>query len=140
MNEMNQQPVKRGPGRPPKPEGEAKRAYFQTRIREPQRQRLDAAAAVNGRSLSEEIEQRLEESLADEDRLVAALGRTYGRQAAAVMLLVGEVLGRAAPHMGFMRSFALEGAEDWLNDPFAFEQAVRAIALILEAIRPEGNP
>jgi hypothetical protein len=57
---MEQQPpVKRGPGRPPK-QGEIKRDFFQTRIRSSLKQRLMAEAAKEGRSLSEEIELRLD--------------------------------------------------------------------------------
>src|SRR4051812_18246025 len=82
MSEMEEQPAKRRPGRPSKPEGEAKRSFFQTRIREGVRQRIEAAAAEKGRSLSEEIERRLEMSLdpvlPEEDRqLMIALGATY---------------------------------------------------------------
>ncbi len=53
---------KRRPGRPRKPDGQARRAHFQTRMREPLRQKLRDAADQNGRSLSEEIEWRLEMS------------------------------------------------------------------------------
>jgi len=63
--EQQSQP-KRGRGRPPK-QTEIKRTFFQTRMRESQRRRLEAAAAENGRSLSEEIELRLELSLRDND-------------------------------------------------------------------------
>lgn len=44
----------------------AKRASFHTRIREVLKGRLEAAAAEAGRSLSEEIEHRLEQSFRDE--------------------------------------------------------------------------
>jgi Arc-like DNA binding domain len=54
-------PPRRGRGRPSKG-SEAKRASFNTRIREALKQRLEAAAFEAGRSLSEEIEFRLEQS------------------------------------------------------------------------------
>jgi len=57
------EPISRRRGRPAKPDGEAKRAAFQTRMRTALRQRLQQAADQNGRSLSEEIEWRLEHSL-----------------------------------------------------------------------------
>lgn len=48
--------AKRGPGRPRKPEGEAKRDFFQARIRTVVKSFLEAEAAAEGRSLSEKIE------------------------------------------------------------------------------------
>lgn len=49
-------------GRPPLPPGQAKRAHFTTRLRTELKEKLRAAAEANGRSLSEEIEYRLEQS------------------------------------------------------------------------------
>ena len=31
------------------------------------------------------------------------------------------------------------GGDDWVNSPYAFEQVSRAIAAMLEAVRPEGD-
>jgi hypothetical protein len=64
--------------RPHKPQGELKRTPFGTRLRAELREYLAAQAASNGRSLSEEIEYRLETSrLADDawggPRVVALL-------------------------------------------------------------------
>ena len=67
MSHMEQPLPKRRPGRPPKPLDQVKRDTFQTRIRSPLKQRLEEAAAENGRSLSEEIEARLEASWRDEN-------------------------------------------------------------------------
>jgi len=85
-------------GRPPK--GPApKRASFNTRIRSAVKESLDAAAREAGRSLSEEIEKRLDESLLG-GRLTAAFLRELAAGAQAV------------------------GGENWLDDYAAF-QAVR---------------
>jgi AT hook motif len=85
---MEQQP-KRGRGRPPK-QSEVKRTFFQTRMRESQRRRLEAAAAENGRSLSEEIELRLELSLRDDDlgRVVFGDTERFGLLAALDRLIL----------------------------------------------------
>jgi hypothetical protein len=61
-------PAKRGPGRPPKPEGEVKRAFYQARIREAVKAFLELEAKAAGRSLSEEIEVTLEQRVAAADR------------------------------------------------------------------------
>jgi len=67
---MEQPSAKRPPGRPTQ-HGEVKRAFFQTRIRESLKRRLETEAAEEGRSLSEEVELKLELASRDAD-----LGRT----------------------------------------------------------------
>jgi hypothetical protein len=63
-------------GRPPKYAGEGKRVTHTMRVRAATREKLKAAAAESGRSMSEEIEYRVEKSFWEEDlvtRLRAAL-------------------------------------------------------------------
>jgi hypothetical protein len=63
-------------GRPPKAKEDRKAVNFTFRSRDQMRERLEAAAAASGRSISEEIEHRLNQSF-DEERLSAAfLGGT----------------------------------------------------------------
>lgn len=50
-------------GRPPLPPGKGKRASFTTRITPRLKETLEGSAKANGRSLSEEIEHRLELSI-----------------------------------------------------------------------------
>jgi hypothetical protein len=73
-------PRKRAPGGGRKPQGEfgSKSAQLATRVTFETRRALDAAAKKNGRSLSQEVERRLRDSLkssakADRDRPTAAL-------------------------------------------------------------------
>lgn len=54
-------------GRPPKVPGEAKRASFNTRLRSGLKEALEESARGAGRSLSEEIEFRLERSFLMDD-------------------------------------------------------------------------
>jgi hypothetical protein len=54
-------------GRPPKYAGEGKRQNFSFRIRDKTRERLIATVAETGRSLSEEIEYRIDQSFQWED-------------------------------------------------------------------------
>jgi len=61
-------------GRPPLTPGEAKRAAFNTRLRNTLKEQLEEAARSAGRSLSEEIESRLERSF---DRTAALGGPEY---------------------------------------------------------------
>ena len=59
-------------GRPPKPAKNRKSVNFTFRSREEMREQLRAAAAVSGRSISEEIEYRLNQSFQKELILDAA--------------------------------------------------------------------
>jgi hypothetical protein len=65
-------------GRPPLPPGEAKRSSFNTRLRPDLKTQLEQAAADEGRSLSEEIEFRLERSFLTEDHLRFLAGDLRG--------------------------------------------------------------
>src|SRR4051812_7138361 len=60
VSDQDKQPKRRG--RPPKYAGEGKRQNFSFRIRSSVRNQLIGAVAESGRSLSEEIEYRLEQS------------------------------------------------------------------------------
>src|SRR5262245_44499005 len=59
--------VKKRIGRPPKAEKERKAVNFTFRSRGQMRERLQEAATASGRSISEEIEHRLEESFRSEE-------------------------------------------------------------------------
>jgi hypothetical protein len=111
------QPVKRGPGRPPK-RGEPKRAPFQTRIRESLRARLEEMAAAHGRSLSEEIEQRLEDSFIG---LEARFGGKAALNVAVMLFACFEFVGQ--------QEAALKGhpewtVAEWIADKECFEAAL----------------
>lgn len=54
---------RRRPGRPPLPEGQGKLQTLGTRITQELRDNLEQAALKSGRSLSAEIEHRLEKSI-----------------------------------------------------------------------------
>jgi hypothetical protein len=152
-------------GRPPKG-GEGKRASFNTRIRDSLKQRLEAAAANAGRSLSEEIEFRLERSM-DDKPLFDALQLVYGPHVAGFLLLMGEVVratdAMSGPWERLLHAFvnrALE-TEDELDaagkymkeldesrqgyrdevfaDASSFQHMRCAIELLLDAIAPEGK-
>ena len=72
MGAAPSQPARRG--RPPLKAGEAKRASFNTRLRNALKESLEESARVAGRSLSEEIESRLERSF---DRTESLGGLEY---------------------------------------------------------------
>src|SRR5262249_761085 len=76
-------------GRPPKAKEDRKAVNFTFRSRDQMRERLEAAAAASGGSISEEIEFRLNQSF-DEERLSAAfLG---GNDTAKALQLIANVM------------------------------------------------
>jgi hypothetical protein len=92
--------------------------------------KLDRAAEESGRSLMQEIELRLEQSLDHERHLLGALELGFGRQMAGLMLAIGYVirgLGPLRPSVD-IRS---------LSNPETFREIVTAINLLLQAIDPE---
>ena len=104
-------------GRPPLDPGVAKRASFNTRLRPALKLALETAAKQEGRSLSEEIEFRLERSLDDERHLADALELGFGRQVAGLMLAIGYVIKEAVPARR-------PGELGWLSSPEAFREIV----------------
>lgn len=115
-------------GRKPQGEYANKIATISTRVTADLRQALQQARDESGRSLSQEIESRLRRSFDIETNIMDAFGdrRTY-----AFFRSMGAVVG------------TLYNPEDpdrfWLDDPYQFEQATRAIKGVLAALRPDGQ-
>lgn len=103
-------------GRPPKTPGEAKRSQFNTRVRPSLKAALDVAAKTNRRSVSEEVEARLEQSLL----LETILGGRDALFMAATFTLAGQ---RAAEHEGHPEWDPVE----WREDPVCYQTAILAV-------------
>src|SRR5438094_547490 len=111
-------PQKRAPGGGRKPKGEfsGKSATFSTRITPNLRKALDAAAKKSGRSLSQEVEHRLADSI---------YGRSDDRATRAFCFLISE-LARAVGFGHWDRN--------WHNDPRLREIFKLAIPMLLDRI------
>jgi hypothetical protein len=119
-----------GRGRPALPAGAAKRASFNTRLRQSIKERLEREAAKAGRSLSEEIERRLEASLEREDIRT----RFYG----------GPELDALYKQIASAAEFIeLKRGKSWIKDYeafIAFNAALKSILRQLERLRPPASP
>ena len=82
---------------------------------------------------------RLERSFERQDLADEILTATYGRQLAGLLMLLGRTMGETGSHAGFMANRTPEGASNWLGNPYAFDQAAKAVETILEAFRPVGE-
>jgi len=110
------------------------------RVRPEVKAAMDRAAHASGRSVAQEIETRIESSVVCQALLTPALQLAYGREAAALLLvLMREMVrqGRVGAFLSGGQTF--ESMENWLADPYGYDQAVRAVNAILEAFRPEGD-
>jgi hypothetical protein len=126
-----------GHRRGPKPQGpfEYKRRMLTTRITDDIRTKLDAAARDAGRSLSQEIEMRLEGSFQAKGQLREALELTLGPQVAALVLMMGFAMRDTARWPG--RPFS---PVKLLSEPFLFAQAAAAAAKVIDVVKPDGDP
>lgn len=114
----------------PRPKGEYadKSSVISTNISRELRQRLVAAVAESGLSLSREVEHRLRRSFQEDDTVAKSFGseRTFG-----MMRLLGALVS-------VIRRDDRPDA-DWLDDPWLFEQACAAIGNLLEQFAPDGE-
>jgi hypothetical protein len=119
-----------------KPTGGAKRHPLNMRTTRETRERLEAAASANGRSLAQEVEARLERSFAQDQRLEDVFGSAdlFG-----LLRAVGTAMDAAGKSAGFMATRSPEGARGWIDHPYAYDQAVQAAVRVLEALRPHGE-
>jgi hypothetical protein len=112
----------------PAPRGEyvGKSSVFSTRITPDLRKKLEQAAKRSGRSVSQEVESRLDRTFTEDDAIADRFGdrRTY-----VLMRMMADAI-----HFGHKRGNPL-----WLESPLEFEKAISAALLVLEAIRPDGD-
>jgi hypothetical protein len=118
---------KRAPGAGRKPQGEftGKTATFTSRITPELRLALEQEAAQNRRSLSQEVERRLRDSLEMPKRIQQDW---YGPQNWALAKIVVELAD------------TVEAVTDekWLKSAFAFQALKTALEVILDRLAPDG--
>ena len=95
------------------------------------KRRIDRAAALSGRSTAQEIELRLEASLAD---------AVVPPEIAALAELLARVMTETGTAISGGNRWAGHGSVPWLRDPYAINQALMAARRIIEKIQPEGDP
>jgi hypothetical protein len=131
--------AKRSRGRPPKPSEARKRNVLTIRVRDRLKADLEAAAAENQRSLSEEAEFRLEWALRTDKLLSQALEIAYGRELAGLVRAMARPMKEAGTMAGVHAVRAPEDWREWWKNPYAYDEFVRAAVCVLEAFRPQGE-
>jgi hypothetical protein len=126
-------------GRPTKPAKPGKRVSLGLKVTGEIKQRLDAAAQTSGRTQSQEAEVRLEQSFRDESLLPQILDSAYGRQTAGLLMLLGRGIKEASALAAFSATFSLDAVDNWMSHPWAYKQAIEAVQLVLDELRPPGD-
>lgn len=118
---------KRGPA--PKGEYTGKSKVLSTRITPELREALEAAKAKSRRSLSQEIEDRLQRTFIEDQNIALAFG---SRLNFTVLRIVAMAIQLGTIHY--------RGNDDdealWLDDPHLFDQTVKTVVRVLESFRP----
>ena len=71
--------------------------------------------------------------------LFDALDLAFGRRWTGLVLALAHAAQMAGTRALSINEWNFYGGEDWVVDPFAYDQAVKAIGTILEAFRPKGK-
>lgn len=135
-NDVDQKPKR---GRPAAPEKERRSENLTLRVRSDVKEALEAHAIKNGRSVSAEAEAWLGQALLSEGVLDQALDLAFGRQVGGLTLLIGNILRDVGSSAGFQSTQTLDGSKNWLSDPYAFDQAAKALTQLFEQLRPDGE-
>jgi hypothetical protein len=121
-------------GRPPLAPGEGKKYPLSIRSTRELKAALVKASQASGRSMAQEIEHRLEQSLDDQRHLADALELSFGRQAAGLMLLLGCVM------KPLLSRRPARGRVPGLSGHRAFAEMSDAINALLQLLDPRGEP
>ena len=118
------------------------------------KEKLEGAALNSGRSLTQEIELRLEQSFLKSEHAIETLAAAYGPQVAAVLAVLADTMHFVAAHATWQ---VLMPSEDdrkhgdihmamsaayrrpMLANPFVFNEMAQAVSQVLELLRPDGD-
>jgi hypothetical protein len=126
-------------GRPRAARRAGERSTLSLRITADLFQKLDSAAKKEGRPLSNEAELRLQQSFRDQQIVERTLALAYGDQLAGLLLTIAAMLKESGPIWGIWSTRTSEGSGDWLSDPYAFDQTIKAVDRLLEGMKPPGE-
>lgn len=103
------------------------------------KKRLEDAATASGRSQSQEAELRLENTFRAEHAVYDALDLAFGRRMSGLLLAAANAAQLTGTRAVSLSQWDFYGGEEWMLDPYAYDQAVQAINFMLEAFRPKGE-
>src|ERR1700761_5615635 len=129
-------------GRPARRAGERLSKNRTFRVRPQLDEQLAHAAGSSGRSVSEEIELRLEQSFTKQQSMLEALDLIFGRENASLSMVIAELgkeIAVRAELLAVVRGKSEPKKACWIDDPFLFNEFSSTLSLMLEAMRPQGE-
>jgi hypothetical protein len=127
-------------GRPKKAPAPGERVAIGLRVSPHIKEALDGAMRQTGRTQSQEAELRLEMTFRAQELLEQVLVLAYGHELAGVILLLARSMSIAGRRGALDATGSFDAIGDWLLNPYAFDQAAQAANVIIEGIRPKGDP
>jgi hypothetical protein len=115
-----------------------KRVQLNVALPLPLKRKIEQEASRRGHSISNEAASLLEWALDRRGLLPDVLALAYGRQLAGLVMALGSIMSKAGRTASSVRT--IDGGENWITDPHAFDQAVKAALDLLVAARPPGEP
>jgi hypothetical protein len=106
------------------------------RTREPLRAALELAAKARGVSMNTEMNERLMRSFEDDVNLETEFARV---QLYAILRVVANTIDHAGTSSAVVSSMSTGAPKSWTDNPFAFDQAVKAAMYVMNAFRPSGD-
>jgi hypothetical protein len=91
---------------------------------------LERAARANGRSVSAEAVGRLDQSFAE---------AAYPPEVAAIAELIARAMAETGASIEGMNRWSGHGYTHWIDDPYAYDQSVKAAMWVLVQSRPPGS-
>jgi hypothetical protein len=110
---------------------------LKVRVKEPLRDRIEAAARDRGVSMNAEVISRLEKSFALENDVADAFG---GKQLFSFMQSISAAMRQAGEIATKSTDFDhIVTCPPWLTEPHAFDHAAKAGRMVIEAFRPPAD-
>lgn len=117
------------------PRKESPTVQLKLRLKEPLRAAIERAAKERDVSMNTEMVGRLERSLSDRE-LVSRLDDLWlGRDVVGFLMLAERVMTETGQSAVVASG---KPGRSWLDDPYAYDRAVKAFLEVAEALRPEG--
>jgi hypothetical protein len=104
------------------------------RVPEDLRVRIQEAAAARGVAVNKEISDRLERSFGEE-MTVSADGST---ELYSILRVVAAAMESAGAMAAIMSTLSPDAGKAWIGNSLAYEQALKAAIVVLEAFRPQA--
>jgi hypothetical protein len=120
--------------RPGRRRKDQKRIPLSMRTTPSTRARLEAAAAENGRSITQEAEIRLDQSFGTQDLLDQVLELTFGRIDGDLVHVLGKILQTATSQANVFTH-----AQCWCDDASAFKATETFMKALFDGLRPKDD-